>query len=144
MNLKHRNQCAFTFVELLVTIATISILAALVIPNYAQLKTRAFNATAESDYRNFKVALEADTSDPDSTASMIVFSQTGPMVLGGLDSTMVLSDGVQLNYAISLKLISPLATLRWLLLSVQHTKGDIEYRYWDLNGVRTEQRISIS
>jgi type IV pilus assembly protein PilA len=53
----------FTLIELLVVIAIIAILAAIAIPQFAAYRVRSYNASAESDLRNFKTAMEAYYAD---------------------------------------------------------------------------------
>ncbi len=61
--LKRKSNKGFTLIELMIVIAIIGILAAIAIPQFAAYRTRAFNAAAESDIRNFKTAMEACYAD---------------------------------------------------------------------------------
>lgn len=58
-----RNRKGFTLVELLVVVAIIGILAAIAIPQFAAYRQRAYNASAQSDLRNFKTTMEAYFAD---------------------------------------------------------------------------------
>ncbi len=60
---KKRSQKGFTLIELLVVVAIIAILAAIAIPQFAAYRTRSYNASAESDLRNFKTNMEAYYAD---------------------------------------------------------------------------------
>lgn len=53
----------FTFIELLVVIVIIGVLAAIVVPNFLTAKTKSFDGAAKSDLRNMIVAQENYFSD---------------------------------------------------------------------------------
>ncbi len=61
--MKRGDQKGFTLIELLVVVAIIAILAAIAIPQFAAYRVRAYNASAESDLRNFKTSMEAYFAD---------------------------------------------------------------------------------
>jgi prepilin-type N-terminal cleavage/methylation domain-containing protein len=65
---------AFTLIELLITVAIISILAALALPNFLEFQTRAKVARAKADMRTLATGIEAYNVDND---SYIVALQTG-------------------------------------------------------------------
>ena len=62
MKMKKDNR-GFTLIELMIVVAIIGILAAIAIPQFAAYRAKSFNASAESDLRNSKTALEAYYSD---------------------------------------------------------------------------------
>lgn len=77
-------QAGFTLIELLVVVAIIGILAAIAIPQYANYRTRAFDARALSDLRNIVSAQEAQyvntESYVESLPSLTGFDTNSPAV----------------------------------------------------------------
>ena len=61
--LKKIDRFGFTLVELMVVIATIGILAAIAIPQFASYRQKSYNAVCISDLRNVKTNLEAYHKD---------------------------------------------------------------------------------
>ena len=60
---KLRSNKGFTLIELLIVVAIIGILAAIAIPQFNAYRTRGYNASASSDLRNFRTAMEAYQAD---------------------------------------------------------------------------------
>jgi type IV pilus assembly protein PilA len=60
---KLRSKKGFTLIELLIVVAIIGILAAIAIPQFSAYRARGYNASASSDLRNFKTAMEAYQAD---------------------------------------------------------------------------------
>ncbi|RLB10772.1 MAG: pilus assembly protein [Deltaproteobacteria bacterium] len=58
-----KNKKGFTLIELMIVIAIIGILAAIAIPQFAKYRTRAYNAAALSDLKNFQTEMESQYSD---------------------------------------------------------------------------------
>lgn len=137
------SESGFSFVELLTTLAIMGILVGLIIPNYSMLKQQASDSATVSDYRNIKTAVLAGTSDPELELNYILFNFNGPGNLPGAMSSANLSKGSQLNYLLILSVTTPLTRTSWSLFEVQNDGGSFRYRYWDINGTVTEQRIAL-
>jgi prepilin-type N-terminal cleavage/methylation domain-containing protein len=69
----------FTLIELMIVVAIIGILALIAIPNFINLRKRAYNASAESAGRNAKTAQEIYYQDygtySDDMAELLVFDR---------------------------------------------------------------------
>jgi type IV pilus assembly protein PilA len=59
----NRYQKGFALIELLIVVAIIGILAAIAIPQFNSYRVRAYNASANSDLRTFKLIMEAYLHD---------------------------------------------------------------------------------
>ncbi len=57
------NKKGFTLIELLIVVAIIAILAAIAIPQFSSYRIRGYNAAANSDIRNLKLAQESFKTD---------------------------------------------------------------------------------
>ena len=58
-----KNKKGFTLIELLIVVAIIAILAIIAIPQFTVYRIKAYNASAESDLRNFRTQMEATQAD---------------------------------------------------------------------------------
>jgi prepilin-type N-terminal cleavage/methylation domain-containing protein len=88
-----KNEEGFTLIELLVVIAIIGILAAIAIPQFAEYRTRAFNARAVSDLRNGLTAMEASCVDNEA------YTDCASGACEGTLPGFVLSDEVEVDFA---------------------------------------------
>ncbi len=130
----------FTFIELVVALAILGILAYLSLSNYRHFKTRAANTVALSDYRNLKIGLTELSEDPDSDMAFFSFGVTGPDSFTSARH-LVVSSRVRVNYAYHWSFnLGPIRVL-YILLELRHLDGDLTYRYWNINGTISEQVI---
>ena len=79
--MKRNNQKrGFTIVDLVIVIAVIAILAAVLIPTYANLVKKANEAKAQADAKNLITAMLADIltrEEGENNADLLVFSHSG-------------------------------------------------------------------
>jgi type IV pilus assembly protein PilA len=77
-----KEQKGFTLIELMIVIAIIGILALIAIPNFIQLRSRAYNASAQSWGRNAKTAQEFTSKIPVVTTAVVCQHSYRPVALG--------------------------------------------------------------
>jgi prepilin-type N-terminal cleavage/methylation domain-containing protein len=73
------DESGFSIIELLIVSLMIGILAALAIPNYAILKTNAYNAMAASDARNISPAADLKASSGGLPDPVLLDGTGGPV-----------------------------------------------------------------
>ncbi|MEZ4754698.1 MAG: prepilin-type N-terminal cleavage/methylation domain-containing protein [Bdellovibrionota bacterium] len=137
-----KNSRGFTLVELLVVIALIGVLSGIALVNYQVVSESAYDATAESDYREIKTAIQAVILDPTTPARFVIRRRTGPSVFPSPLSMVGLSDEVvgSVNYRYQARVNRP--ALSRIIVDVQHLRGTKRFRYTDVNGSVTEQVIA--
>ena len=94
---KHSVHHGFTLIELMIVVAVIGILAAIAIPNFVNLRNRAFEASVKANMHTLQMAVEEFC-----TASIGVYpgdldtqvNQANPQVVGGL-GVMSIAGGVR-------------------------------------------------
>ncbi|RLB64991.1 MAG: prepilin-type cleavage/methylation domain-containing protein [Deltaproteobacteria bacterium] len=79
----HESEQGFTFIELLIVVAIIGILAAIAIPQFAAYRQKAYNSAALTDTKNFRTDMETCFSTNQAYPTMIA----GGITLPGSSST---------------------------------------------------------
>jgi type IV pilus assembly protein PilA len=77
--LRRNNQKGFTFIELMIVIAYIGILAAIAIPNYLAYRTKGQDSVAIASAKNFWNAAMAYFADEETTGTQISRAQLQAM-----------------------------------------------------------------
>lgn len=67
---KLKSKKGFTLIELLIVVAIIGILAAIAIPQFSSYRAKSFDASAQSDLRNFKTQMESAYADTQAYPNM--------------------------------------------------------------------------
>lgn len=121
-----RNEKGFTLIELLVVVAIIGILAAIAIPQFAEYRVRAFNATAESDLRNSITAQEAQYVDTQAYIACAADACDG--ILPGFKQ----SENVTLAHVLG-------DSDQEFTATSSHANGDVTWQYNSVDGVIEQQ-----
>lgn len=106
----------FTLIELMIVVAIIGILALIAIPNFINLRKRAYNASAESAGRNAKTAEEIYYQDygiyANDMSRLLVFDRN-------------LTDDADVTFTFSG------ANVEGFTYTTSHYRGDKSYRWTD-------------
>lgn len=135
---RRRSARGLTFVELAVIIATMGALLRLAVPNFREFMTRASDSSAIRVYSDLKSVLIALASTTDGPPTALVFNQQGPGLLPAPFDEVTLSDGMRINYLISLHYPG---FFDLYALEVSHENGDHYYRMIEINNKRIEQVV---
>ena len=135
----HASEAGFTLIELLACMAVLSILAVTALSSFRTLTYKAYDATAQTDYRNLKVAIYNVLAVPGTPANIVLTNQRGPRILPAPLEAVSLSSGTIANITCTTVLATgrtPRITVRF---DLQHLQGSKIYRYTEVNNVITEQ-----
>ena len=129
----------FSLIELLVVIALLGILVSTAVLNYQSWRSRAFDTTAESDYRTLKLALAELAVRDDAPDTIIVRRLLGAANLPEPFARQSISENVDISivYRKRLRRNRPPATRT--RIDVQHLEGGKRFRFTEVNGIITEQ-----
>ncbi len=135
---KTTSQAGFSLVEVLVTTALVGILAGIAMMTYNSYRNRAFDAMAQSDYRNLIVGVKELLNSETPPRRVSIRARSGPGALPSPLTHVTLSTGVTTTVLFT---YTPRANQQPLInttLDVQHERGTKRYRYVEVNGVVTE------
>ena len=137
--MKNENNSGFTFVELLVVVSLIGVLATIAIVNYNSFAYKSADATAQTDYRHVKVALLDALTDPDAPDRYIARRIKGPTSLPTPLQAVYLSDGVEATVFFDARRRRNRRPRTLARVQVFHYDGSKTYVYTEVNGQITEQ-----
>lgn len=116
-----RKNKGFTLIELMIVIAIIGILALIAIPNFVQLRVRAYNASAQSSGYNAKVAQELYYQNTHSGAGGTYASSLASL----LELDKNLTDDAYVTFSFTN------ATTSGYTFSTRHNSGDTWFSFND-------------
>ena len=127
----------FTLIELCISVAFVGVLAALALPNYQIMTSRAHDLAALSDYRHIKTIIAAEELANEGLRNFNIRRRRGSVPLPGPLSRAWLSEGVILDYATK----RTSRGRKILALQLSHPSGRFIYRYTEIDGRINEQVI---
>lgn len=129
----------YSLIELLAVIAIIGLLASLAMANYQSFTAKAYDATAESDYRNVKTAMFNAIADPNAPDRFVFSNRQGPNTFPYPLNGATLSDSVVATVFHQTRRRTNGRPITNTRIDVFHLEGGKQFRYREVNGVVTEQ-----
>ena len=136
-------ELGFTLVEILVVISIIGILSGLAMVNFQGVWASAYDTSAESDYRNIKVALFDQISDSSEARRIVIRRAIGPTNLPSPFEHVNISSNVEVDIVHITRLRRRRRPRTSTTINVNHREGKKRYRYRESNGVVTEQVLEL-
>ncbi len=140
--MKIKNERGFSLIELMYVMMLIGIIASTAIPTFREFKSRAYDATAESDLNTIWKALhvEDNASESDRTYTLINRSGPGPAATVGTLAAVGLSNGVTAQLIIKFPnlLGSPL-----LYTSIAHENGSHQYIWLEWGNLNSKTEVPL-
>ena len=133
----------FTIVELLVVMAIIGILSATAMANFFNYADNARDTTAESDYRNLKVAFFDLINSDNAPTRIAIRRAVGPTSLPQPLENVNVSPDVSVDVTYTKRYRRNRQPRTTTNINVYHRDGTVRYRYRERNGVVTEQEVAL-
>ena len=120
-------------------LAIMGVLVATAIPNFSGFTQRGYDESAESDYRNIKVAVYNAVAEPGSPDTFSFTRVMGPQNLPAPLTAVRLSKDTEATVFHQTRLSRGAAPATTTRITVQNFRGTKIYSYTEINGVITEQ-----
>ena len=127
----------FTLIELCIAVSFLGVLAALALPNYHIMTSRAYDVEALSDYHHLKTVIATEDKALESLPDFNIRRRRGLVALPSPLNHASLSEGVILEYATK----RTTDTEKIVTFELSHPSGRLIYRYTEVNGRIVEQVI---
>lgn len=138
----HERNKGFTFVEVLVVLSVTAVLLTIAVANLKNFSDQSVDSSAQSDYRNIKLAVLDALTRPDAPARFVVNQLEGPARLPEPLTAIQLSAGVQASILFDSRRRNNNRPQTNTSIEVFHLDGTKAFRLTEVNGTISEQVIN--